>query len=154
VSASQAESREFDPRRPLQFPFSLFEPDAAELSHFEVMTYFDPSTYRSPETKGEVKAAARILLGLAAIFIVIGAICAIPGFFESRSDGLIITGSTWFAGILCGAGGAYNFFYTRNMRHASFMAAALARPNWTVAGIILIICAGTALLAYLINVLR
>jgi hypothetical protein len=115
------------------------------------MTYFDPSTYRSPETKSEVKAAARILFSLAGFFV-LGALLGLI-LLTKTADKILLGGILGFVSLLCAAAGSYNVYYTRRMRHAGLVDLALARPNITVIVILIAIILGTVVLAFLISFL-
>lgn len=116
------------------------------------MNYYDPASYRSPETKTEVKQAAKILFGLGILFL-FGALFGVVMRIASRDN-------QWFilifvlGGIapLLLAAGAYNIYYTRRMRHHPFMETALRHSTITVIVIMAVISAvvfgGIGLLIY------
>ncbi len=115
------------------------------------MTYY--GQIRSPETKSEVKQAAKVLFGLGVLFV-LGAFFGFVMRFVSRD-------AEWFilAFVLGGiapllfAAGAYNIYYTRRMQQHPFMAKALANPAISVCVIMFVICAvvfgGIGLLIFL-----
>jgi hypothetical protein len=91
------------------------------------MNYYDPASYRSPETKSEVRQAAKILIGLGILFV-FGAFFGLVMRFEDGDPQWFILVIV-FGGIapLLFAAGAYNIYYTRRMRHHR-----LCRQLWII----------------------
>lgn len=88
--------------------------------------------YKSPETKSEVKEAAKVLFILGVLFG-IGALLGIAAWFSSRdSDWLIVAGVLFFIAPLLLAAGVYNLYYIQNMEHHHLVATALRNPSITV----------------------
>lgn len=89
-------------------------------------------SYKSPETKSEVKEAANVLFTLGILFG-IGALFGVGGWFSTGdSDWLIVAGILVFILPLLLAAGAYNLYYIRRMEHHPLMAKALRNPYITV----------------------
>lgn len=106
------------------------------------MNYYDPSSFRSPETKSEVRQAAKVLIGLGISFV-LGALGGLfMCFFDRDPQWFILVFTLIGAALLLFAAGAYNIYYTRRMRHHPFVATALSYPTVTVFVIMALICAG------------
>ncbi len=107
---------------------------------------------RSPETKSEVKLAARVLFGLGILFL-LSAFFGVVMRIASRDNQwfilILIFGG--FAPILFAAG-AYNIYYTRRMQHHPFMETALRHSTITVivimAILFVVVFGGIGLLIY------
>lgn len=115
------------------------------------MAYFGP--IRSPETKTEVKQAAKILFVLGALFSLGALIGAGLWVMDGDSDWLLFAVVLGLITPLLFAAGAYNTYYTQRMEHHPLMAKALANPMITVFAIMFglsaFIFGGIALLIYL-----
>lgn len=103
------------------------------------MTYY--GQIRSPETKTEVRQAAKVLIGLGILFG-LGALFGIVMWVVNDDPEMLILVVT-LGGItpLLLAAGAYNIYYTRRMQHHPFMAKALANPAITVCVIMFVLIA-------------
>lgn len=116
------------------------------------MNYYDPASYRSPENKREVRQAATILIGLGGLFALGALLGLLMWFFDRDPQWLIFVFTLGGAALLLFAAGAYNVYYTRRMRHHSFVEIALGSPAITVFVIMALICAvvfgGIGLLIY------
>ena len=94
--------------------------------------YFPGKSYRSPETKEEIKQATGVLNGLGIIFALVSLMgLAMVGLYHGRQY-LIITVVFGGVSLLLFAARAYNRYYMRTMSHARFVAAALRNPMITV----------------------
>jgi len=105
------------------------------------MNYYDPASFRSPQTKTEVKQAAKILFVLGIVFGLGALIGGIMWLINGGSDAAIFAVVLGIIAPLLFAAGAYNIYYTRRMRHHPFMAKALDNPAITVCVIMLVIIA-------------
>lgn len=102
---------------------------------------FHHNSYRSPETKHEVKQAASVLTGLGVIFVVIALGGIVLVWVYQDPINLIVPVVCGGVSLLLFAAGAYNRYYTRTMAHAPFVATALRNPTVTVCMIIVSLAA-------------
>jgi hypothetical protein len=113
---------------------------------------FYGSSFRSPETKEEVKQAASLLTVLGIIFVLVAFLGVGLVWVYNDPKNLIITVVCGGVSLLLFVAGAYNRYYLRRMAHHPFVAAALRRPAITVCVIIAVITAlvfsGVSLLIY------
>ena len=102
---------------------------------------FYGSSFRSPETKEEVKQAARLLTVLGIIFVLVALLGVGLVWVYNDPKNLIITVVCDGVSLLLFAAGAYNRYYLRRMEHHPFVAAALRHPAITVCVILAVITA-------------
>ncbi len=106
------------------------------------MNYYDRSTFRSPETKTEVRQAAKVLIGLGILFCSGALFGMILWFLDRDPQWFILVFTLGGGALLLFAAGAYNIYYTRRMQHHPFVETAFRHPTITVFVIMAVICAG------------
>lgn len=98
--------------------------------------YSNMSGFEGPKTKTEVQTAAKILFAFGIIFIAIALFCGWLSWtsIEARkvTEYALFALIFFFLSLLTSGAGAYNIYYTRQMRHAPIVAKALANPIYTV----------------------